>query len=109
MYDQKSLMARRRATKSRTSLHQIEILSVFSNGCLALPFRKRAIYEQMAVSNESDVIGPVIYEPWSASWTLPFGLKKDIAGISPGHHGTLPLRRSDPHLASQSRASGGKP
>jgi hypothetical protein len=80
MHDQKSLMSRRRATKTCTSLHQVELMNVFTHGALDLPRRKRCVYNAMSHSNEADIIGPVVFEPWKTSWTLPFALKKELFG-----------------------------
>ena len=56
------------------------MLSVFSYGQLVLPKRKRAVYTTLAVSNEADTIGPVVFSPWRESWAMPFGLKKELFG-----------------------------
>jgi hypothetical protein len=80
MHDQKSLMSRRRATKTCNSLHQVELLNVFSRTALDLPRRKRSVYTSVSHSNEADIIGPVVFEPWKTSWTLPFLLKKELFG-----------------------------
>jgi len=71
---------RRRATRTRTSLHQVEQLNVFSKGPIKLPRRKRAVYTTGALSNEGDILGPIMYEQWSKAWTLPFGIKKVLFG-----------------------------
>jgi hypothetical protein len=82
VYCQKSLMARRAATRSRTSLHQVETLLAITTGNIMLPLRKRTVYLGMSVTNESDVIGPVVFDPWKSAWTMPFGIKKQIFGIN---------------------------
>ncbi len=78
LYDQASLMSRRRATRTCTSLHQIEFMSVFTSSNLVLPRKRRAVYNEMALTNEADTIGPVRWPLWSTSWTMTFGKKKDL-------------------------------
>ena len=72
---------RRRATKTRTSIHQMEHLNVYSRAKINLPRKKRSVYTMGgAVSNESDILGPITLEPWSTAWTLPFAMKKQLFG-----------------------------
>lgn len=78
VHDQSSLMARRRATRTCTSLHQVELLTVFASTALNLPRRRRAVYKDMALTNEADTIGPVRLPLWSAAWCMTFGKKKDL-------------------------------
>ena len=78
VHDQRSLMSRRRATRTCTILHQVEMLSVFAASQLVLPRRRRAIYDTLAVTNEGDTIGPVMLPLWSTSWTMTFGKKKEL-------------------------------
>ena len=45
LYEQASLMSRRKATRTCTSLHQVEMMTVFTHSLLNVPRRKRSVYK----------------------------------------------------------------
>ena len=78
LHVQRSLMSRRRATRTCTSLHQMEMMMAFSSSTPQLPRRKRLLYDTVAITNEADTIGPVAFPLWSSSWAQSFGKKKEL-------------------------------
>ena len=47
-------MSRRRATRTCTSLHHMEMMMAFPSSTLQLPRRKRLLYDTVAITNEAD-------------------------------------------------------
>ena len=82
IYDQKNLMARRRATKTVTSLKLSESLHVFTTSPLAMPRRQPKHMKDISVSNEADVLGFARYAPWTGdlSWLMSYKQKREMFG-----------------------------
>ena len=78
IYDQKNLMARRRATKTVTSLKLSESLHVFPTSPLAMPRRQPKHMKDISVSNEADVLGFARYAAWTGdlSWLMSYKQKR---------------------------------
>ena len=72
IYDEKNLMANRRATKTVTSLKFAESLHVFSTSPLTMPRRQPKHMKEISVSNEADVLGFARYAAWAGdmSWLM---------------------------------------
>ena len=81
LHDQRSLMSRRRATRTCTSLHPMELMMAFPSSTLQLPRRKRLLYDTAAVTNETDTVGPLPFPLWSSSWALSVGEKKELCMV----------------------------
>ena len=78
LISQKSLVARRRATRTSTSLQQMEMMVAYTSQAFQLPRRKRIIYNMIADTNEAEAFGPVELPLLSKSWCLTFAKKKEL-------------------------------
>ena len=78
VYNEASLMSRRRATRTIEGLRQVDTLNVFTNRPMNFPYRKRLHFTDCSLANLSAVIGALAFERWSDSWTLTYKDKKNI-------------------------------
>ena len=82
IYDQKNIMARRRATRTINGLRLLERLHIFSTQTLSMKRRVPKFMKDVSISNEADVLGFGRFAPWAGnkSWVLPFKAKKELFG-----------------------------
>jgi len=72
-----SLAERRSKVRGLGCLKQLQGIHIFMNTQTIIPERPRAVYPG---TNNGDVIGPVVFEPWKDGWKLTADDKKTLYG-----------------------------
>ena len=82
IYDQGNAMARRRATRTVTSLKMTEKVYLFTNKVLKLPRKVMKTHADVSKTNEADVMGLIQFASWVGpkAWHATFQVKKEIFG-----------------------------